>query len=842
MTNAGGFTCQQCGRPVDAGAQFCATCGANVSDAQGSMPTRMVAPTGSATAQMHDVLLQQLREATLGEYEILTELGRGGMATVYLGHDLQLDRKVAVKVMLPSLLEGEGMIDRFKLEARTAAQLSHPHIIPIYAVRDTENLLFFVMKFVEGRPLDSIVKELGQLPIVMVRSVLTRVGEALGYAHRRGVVHRDIKPANLMVDIEGQPVVTDFGIAKVADARGLTMTGATVGTPTYMSPEQCAAGTITGASDQYSLGVVAYEMIAGRLPFQGDTIVSLLYKHCHEPPPPFLDVRPDCPPELHDAVMQMLAKNPADRFPTLEAAVDAIGSVSLSFDDPVRKQLTDLAKQGANLTILKRVSTPRSLTPTRSKATAQKTAAKTAAKRTGMPTPSGASKATVLTTPRAPAVPSRTGRAMLLGALGVLVLGGISAAVVLKPWASGAAPGATPGPAAPAGGVASLVVDPPSSAVEVNGSVTLSAAARDANGQPVGTTVVWTSDNPAVATVSSTGLVQGLAPGDVRIQAASGSVAGAAQVTVLAPQPVQPGAPPAAVARIRVDGAPASLPVGGTAQLRAVALDARGVPVAGRTVTWSSASPSLAAVSRAGLVTAVAPGRVVLTARVGTVSQSVTLDVQRVAGPQPPTPVRAASVAVTAASGALPVGATTRLSATVTGDDGRSMNVPVIWRSANPGVATVTDGLVTAITPGSAVITASADGREASTTVTVAAPEAPRPVPPTPEADPREAITGVIHAYGRALETRQISEVRRVYPGITSDQENGLRQALPTMEQLQVRLRIGSLDVRGDAATATVSGTYQFVSREDRRNQSIPVTLQVTLERGPDGWHIRSMR
>src|SRR5690606_32168235 len=133
-----------------------------------------------------------------------------------------------------------------------------------------------------------ILKELGQLPVPMVQSIISKVGEALGYAHRHGVVHRDIKPANLMIDIEGLPVVTDFGIAKVADARGLTMTGVMIGTPTYMSPEQCSAGEITGASDQYSLGIVAYQMLSGRVPFEGDTIVGLLYKHVHEPPPPLL--------------------------------------------------------------------------------------------------------------------------------------------------------------------------------------------------------------------------------------------------------------------------------------------------------------------------------------------------------------------------------------------------------------------------------------------------------------------------------------------------------------------------------------------------------------------------
>jgi serine/threonine-protein kinase len=224
---------------------------------------------------------QTLRDATLGEYEILEELGRGGMATVFLAHDIALDRKVAIKVMAPHLLEGEGMAERFKQEARTAAQLSHPHIIPIYAVRETEATLFFVMKYVEGRTLDDIIKRTGPMPIPMIKDVLAKVGAALGYAHRRNVIHRDVKPGNIMIDEEGTPIVTDFGIAKVTQNKGLTITGTTIGTPAYMSPEQCEARPVTGASDQYSLGVVAWEMLTGKTPFTGDSAVTTMYKHCH---------------------------------------------------------------------------------------------------------------------------------------------------------------------------------------------------------------------------------------------------------------------------------------------------------------------------------------------------------------------------------------------------------------------------------------------------------------------------------------------------------------------------------------------------------------------------------
>src|SRR5438105_2936278 len=320
-------TCTRCGESIGPADRFCPRCGADVSGVQASIATAVVhqhAPPAPAALQAAQ--LDAVRQATLGEYEILGELGRGGMATVYLAHDIALDRQVAIKVMAPALLAGEGMAERFKREARTAASLSHPNIIPIYAVRETEQTLYFVMKLIEGRPLDSIIHEIGPLPIPMVQAIVHQVGSALGYAHKRGVVHRDVKAANVMVDSDGWAVVTDFGIAKVAEAHGLTVTGATVGTPSYMSPEQCGAKDLTGASDQYSLGVVAYEMLTGRLPFTAVSVMAIMYAHFHQPPPPITNVRPDVPADLAAAVMRMLEKEPEQRWPNMEAAVAAVAA------------------------------------------------------------------------------------------------------------------------------------------------------------------------------------------------------------------------------------------------------------------------------------------------------------------------------------------------------------------------------------------------------------------------------------------------------------------------------------------------------------------------------------
>lgn len=273
--------CRQCGAALAPDARFCAECGAALTG-------------GADPGSPWGVVLERLRRATLGEFEIQRELGRGGMAAVFLAHEIALNRPVAIKVMAPGLLMGEGMVERFRREAVTVAGLSHPNIVTMHAVRQADDLHFFVMQFVSGRPLDAVLAQDGRLPVPVVRSLLFQTGTALAHAHRHGVIHRDVKPANVLLDTEGNAVVTDFGIAKVSEAPGQTQTGMTVGTPAYMSPEQCDAGTVTWASDQYSLGAVAYELLTGSPPFQG-TMLGIMQAHVSQPPPPLRELRPDCP-------------------------------------------------------------------------------------------------------------------------------------------------------------------------------------------------------------------------------------------------------------------------------------------------------------------------------------------------------------------------------------------------------------------------------------------------------------------------------------------------------------------------------------------------------------------
>ncbi len=345
---AGVLSCVSCGKVLREGDGFCPGCGSPATstssfDISASQGTDRVSPWGE--------VVQRLRRATLGEFEIGRELGRGAMAAVFLAHEISLDRKVAIKVMSPGLLMDEGMAERFRREAITIANLNHPNIVSVHSVRQAEGLHFFVMRYIRGRALEQVIQQAGKLPIPIVRSILSQVGSGLSYAHRSRVVHRDIKPANILIDEDGNAVVTDFGIAKVAELPSETHPGALIGTPAYMSPEQCSGAEVSGASDQYALGAVAYEMLTGFSPFTGSTL-TVMQAHLEQPPQPIRARRGECPPELEAAVLRMLEKDPAARWPSIAQAKAALGATPLSEDDPLLVELCRLATpdSGTNLT------------------------------------------------------------------------------------------------------------------------------------------------------------------------------------------------------------------------------------------------------------------------------------------------------------------------------------------------------------------------------------------------------------------------------------------------------------------------------------------------------------
>jgi eukaryotic-like serine/threonine-protein kinase len=261
-------------------------------------------------------------------YELDSEIGRGGMGIVYRAKDRRLKRTVAIKVLPPELAFRSDIKTRFLREAETAAQLSHPNIVPIYTVDETEGLVYFVMAYVDGENLAKRIFERGVLPTDEVRRILRDVADALAYAHERGVVHRDIKPDNIIIAAQtGRPMVTDFGIARAVsdgDSR-LTATGMAIGTPAYMSPEQAAGErTIDGRSDLYSLGIVAYQMLVGEPPFVAGSTPAMLVKHISERPTPVQQRRADMPEDLARAVMLLLEKDPANRFPSASSLVAAL--------------------------------------------------------------------------------------------------------------------------------------------------------------------------------------------------------------------------------------------------------------------------------------------------------------------------------------------------------------------------------------------------------------------------------------------------------------------------------------------------------------------------------------
>ena len=272
---------------------------------------------------LNDPVLEALREITRGEYEIGGRLGAGGMASVYLANELRLNRRVAIKAMLPDLLDKEDMVQRFFDEARKQARLEHPNIVPIYSLHWDAEVPFFVMKFVDGFSAEDVIQDRGALPIPVVQHLLHGTIAALQYAHDEGVIHRDVKPGNVLIDRRGQPVVSDFGIAKAAESPHLTQTGAAIGTPTYMSPEQCRGLPVTPASDQYSVGVLAFHLLAGSTPFSG-SMLDLLQAHAVDEAPSITEHRPDCPPRLAAAIMRMLEKSPDDRWPELRDALPEI--------------------------------------------------------------------------------------------------------------------------------------------------------------------------------------------------------------------------------------------------------------------------------------------------------------------------------------------------------------------------------------------------------------------------------------------------------------------------------------------------------------------------------------
>jgi len=783
--------CRHCGQPVSSGARFCQNCGADVSVEQSEMAT--ISYGGPARKSAQDSALELLRQETLGEYEILDELGRGGMATVYLAHDIALDRRVAIKVMSTALPD-EGLAERFRREARTAASLSHRHIIPIYAVRERGELLYFVMKFVAGQSLDPILKA-GPLPIPVAQVILSQAASALGYAHRRGVIHRDVKPANVMLDDDGWVLVTDFGIAKVPSATGLTLTGVTVGTPAYMSPEQCMGKEVTGASDQYSLGVVAYEMLTGRKLFTATTAMAMMYAHFHDAPVPLRQIRPEIPEALEASVLRMLAKEPEERWPKID---DAFTAPVLSHNDPLIEQLVKLATSGGHGARAARISTPTSPIP---------------------PARRGTRAAPTATT--VPSVP---------------------------PAAEPAAPPAGPPPRSSETEQMTVAGPPPSAPAALAGATGTAAAPRPSQvaAPPKRTTVtltgrsqpVWrgwmgwaglaavfavaggwyvmsrprTLPAPPAQTTDTTKVRP--AGGDTGTSTGAGGT-GKIDTTTTAKPPVG-GEPPRAAGLARVELSPSRLTLdpGKSAALAANLFAADSSPFRERRrVSWRSSAPKVADVDSRGTVRAAAPGVATITATVD--GKSATADVQV----RSPTAVPVAQVTVTPADPKVPIGKTLALTAQLVDAQKRALNDrQAIWSSSDSTIASVSSsGVVTARRTGAAIITASAEGQSGRVTVTVPTAQvatvvvAPSPGTLKPGATVQLAATPR-DAEGAPLANRKVTwgssdtKVATVSDGLVTAREAGTATITATVDGVPASVSVSvvaAVDPAAERARAT---------------------------------------
>ena len=247
-------------------------------------------------------------------YEILNQLGGGGMAIVYKGRDTRLNRFVTVKILRPEFTSDENFIKRFSREARAVARLSHPNIVNIHDVGQEEDIHYLVMEYVDGEDLKSVIKDQGALAIGRAVEIAQQVCAALGHAHENDIVHRDVKPHNILITRDGRAKLTDFGIAAETTAATFTHTDTIVGSVHYISPEQARGEPAGPQSDIYSLGMVMYEMLAGQVPYGGDSPIAVALKHIQEEPAPLRQINPAVPDSLSGVVMRALAKTPDQRF------------------------------------------------------------------------------------------------------------------------------------------------------------------------------------------------------------------------------------------------------------------------------------------------------------------------------------------------------------------------------------------------------------------------------------------------------------------------------------------------------------------------------------------------
>lgn len=705
------------------------------------------------------------------------------MAAVYLARDLALNRNVAIKVMAPGLLMGPGMVDRFRQEAVTVANLHHPNIVTIHTVRQAGSLHFFVMQVVDGAPLEEILERPEPIPVYLVQAILYQLGVGLAYAHRRGVIHRDIKPANVLMDQEGNAILTDFGIAKVTTASNLTQTGSTIGTPAYMSPEQCMARELSGASDQYSLGIVAYEMLTGHPPYSGSPF-EIMQAHTSGTLPPIRDSRPDCPPELEAAVFRMLAKNPEDRFPDVAEAIEALGGYLPGPQDPIRADLARLVRKDGGGPLPEREP----LRPTPGRA--------------ATPVPSSRVEKKV---------PRGRGR-LPLWITGAVALGTVVAvlAVSLRP-----SPEVDPVPApAETPSVSSIQFANPQEEILVGATIQVRAELQDASGGLVtGQEVDWTSTDPEVASVQGTGedvQVTGVSPGTAAVVARAGDSEARFSVSVVAP----------AAGELSVSAPGREVVVGSSVALSAILTDETGARISDPQVTWQSSNPRVLQVNpETGVATGRSLGRADVTASSGDQTGSVRLNVVG----------RVEGISVIPPTAPLQAGATAVLRSRVTAQPGDYRGTSGLrWTSSNSGVASVAraegDSVVlTLLRAGETVVTAQAEGVQGSVNLQVNAAAPSVTLDLSPGSVSLEAVSG---AGSPASGTVEVAVTGNAAPSLGSVEYGGGGDGWLTPSLGSVQNGRASLTLRADTRSL---GAGSYTARLPVAAGDVARTLEIRL-------------
>jgi serine/threonine-protein kinase len=283
-----------------------------------------------------DVVGEQIAE----RYEVEELVGHGGMSSVYKARDSLLERYVALKILHEQYSADDDFVERFKREARSVAQLQHPNIVTVIDRGEADGRQFIVFEYIDGENLKEHVVRKGRLPIQEALEIAVEVARGLAFAHQNGIIHRDVKPQNVLLNGDGQAKVTDFGIARTLDVDGMTQTGTVLGTSNYIAPEQASGRRVDAHSDVYALGAVLYELLAGEVPFPGESFVAVALKHVHEPPPNLLDVRKDVPARVAAAVDRALEKDPEQRFPTMTDFAAELEACLAELDDGTGESAT----------------------------------------------------------------------------------------------------------------------------------------------------------------------------------------------------------------------------------------------------------------------------------------------------------------------------------------------------------------------------------------------------------------------------------------------------------------------------------------------------------------------